>query len=282
MMHSEFSKLIVFPALIAVAIPLLAQTPASPQGSQAQEAAALSQATTSAAPKPADTEVWEPIPKVVTPGANCMAPPSDAIVLFDGKHLDEWVSNRDNSPAKWIVANGVMTVNKAEGNIETKRAFENYQLHIEWRIPENITGSGQARGNSGVFLASTGPGDAGYELQVLDSYNNKTYVNGQAGSIYKQAIPLANPGRKPGEWQTYDVVWTAPTFNADSSLKTPAYVTVFFNGVLVQNHFELKGETLYIGKPFYKSYTSAPIKLQAHGDKSEPISFRNIWVRELN
>ena len=167
------------------------------------------------------------------------------------------------------------------GNIETKRTFKNYQLHIEWRIPENITGTDQARGNSGVFLASTGPGDAGYELQVLDSYNNKTYVNGQAGSIYKQGIPLANPNRKPGEWQTYDVVWTAPTFNADGSLKTPAYVTVFFNGVLVQNHFELKGETLYIGKPFYKKYDTAPIKLQAHGDKSEPISFRNIWVREL-
>jgi Domain of Unknown Function (DUF1080) len=119
-------------------------------------------------------------------------------------------------------------------------------------------------------------------LQVLDSYNNKTYVNGQAASIYKQGAPLVNANRKPGEWQAYDVVWTAPTFNADGSVKTSAYVTVFFNGVLVQNHFELKGETLYIGKPFYKSYTSGPIKLQAHGDKSEPISFRNIWVRELN
>ena len=234
--------------------------------------------------KPQDTEVWEPVPKIVTPGATDREPPSDAIVLFDGKNLDEWVSARDKSPAKWTVADGMMTVNKAQGvgNIETKRSFKNYQLHVEWRIPENITGSDQARGNSGVFLASTGPGDAGYELQVLDSYNNKTYVNGQAGSIYKQAIPLANPTRKPGEWQTYDVVWTAPTFNADGSLKTPAYATVFFNGVLVENHFELKGQTLYIGKPFYKAYTSAPIKLQAHGDKSEPISFRNIWVRELN
>jgi len=231
--------------------------------------------------KPEDTELWEPVPKVVTPGAECGAPPSDAVVLFDGKNLDEWVSAQDKSPAKWVVADGVMTVNKTGGNIETKRAFKDYQLHIEWRIPENITGSGQARGNSGVFLASTGPGDAGYELQVLDSYNNKTYVNGQAGSIYKQAIPLANPNRKPGEWQTYDVIWTAPRFNGDGSLGTPAYVTVLFNGVLVENHFELKGETLYIGKPFYKAYTSAPIKLQAHGDKSEPISFRNIWVREL-
>ena len=221
------------------------------------------------------------MPKVVTPGGTCGAPPSDAIVLFDGKNLDEWVSTRDKSPAQWTVADGMLTVNKKSGNIETKRTFKNYQLHIEWKEPETIAGTGQARGNSGIFLASTGTGDAGYELQVLDPYENKTYVNGMAGSMYKQAIPLANPGRKPGEWQAYDVVWTAPTFNSDGSVKTPAYVTVLFNGVVVENHFELQGETLYIGKPFYKAYTSAPIKLQAHGDASEPISFRNIWVREL-
>ena len=230
---------------------------------------------------PEQTEVWEPVPKVVTPGANCGTPPSDAIVLFDGKNLDEWVSAQDKSPAKWTVADGVLTVSKSAGNIETKRAFKDYQLHIEWKIPADITGSGQARGNSGVFLASTGPGDAGYELQVLDAYNNKTYVNGMAGSLYKQAIPLANPARPPGQWEEYDVVWTAPRFNDDGSVKTPAYATVFFNGVVVENHFELQGETRYIGKPFYKPYTTAPIKLQAHGDKSEPISFRNIWVREL-
>jgi hypothetical protein len=282
MTRIEFAKFFTLAALIVATATLLAQAPASTKGAETQGAATPPQDAKSAAPKPQDTEVWEPVPAVVTPGATCMAPPSDAIVLFDGKNLDEWVSVRDKSPAKWIVADGVLTVSKAEGNIETKRAFKNYQLHIEWRIPENITGTGQARGNSGVFLASTGPGDAGYELQVLDSYNNKTYVNGQAGSIYKQAAPLVNANRKPGEWQAYDVVWTAPTFNTDGSLKTPAYVTVFFNGVLVQNHFELKGETLYIGKPFYKSYTTAPIKLQAHGDKSEPISFRNIWVRELD
>jgi hypothetical protein len=176
----------------------------------------------------------------------------------------------------------VLTVNKKAGNIETKRSFKDYQLHLEWKIPENITGSGQLRGNSGLFLASTGSGDAGYELQVLDSFNNSTYVNGMAASIYKQAIPLANANRKPGEWQMYDVVWTAPVFNDDGSVKTPAYVTVLFNGVLVQNHFALKGETLYIGQPSYKKYDRAPIKLQAHGDPSEPISFRNIWVRELD
>src|SRR5206468_9233982 len=154
---------------------------------------------------------------IVTPARTDGAPPSDAIVLFDGHALDQWVSVNDHSAASWTVSDGVLTVNKAAGSIETKRSFTNYQLHIEWRIPEGITGTGQARGNSGVFLASTGPGDAGYELQILDSYQNKTYVNGQAGSIYKQAIPLANPSRKPGEWQTYDVVWTAPTFNGDSS-----------------------------------------------------------------
>ncbi len=237
------------------------------------------------APKPEDTEVWQPEPKVVTPGASCGAAPSDAIILFDGKNLDEWVSAqaKDRSAlANWTVANGILTVNKAAGNIETKRSFKNYQLHIEWKIPENVTGSGQLRGNSGVFLASTGPGDAGYELQVLDNYNNKTYVNGQAGSLYKQSIPLANPNRKPGEWQTYDIAWTAPTFNSDGTLKSPAYVTVFFNGVLVDNHFELKGETRYIGAPFYKAFDGAPIKLQAHGDPSPAISFRNIWVRQLD
>ena len=237
-----------------------------------------------AKPKPEDTEVWQPVPKVVTPGVTDSAPPSDAIVLFDGKNEDEWVSAQDHTPARWVVHDNILTVSKEHGigNIETTRKFKDYQLHIEWRIPENITGSGQARGNSGVFLASTGPGDDGYELQVLDSYNNSTYVNGMAGSLYKQSIPLANPMRKPGEWNVYDVVWTAPAVNDDGSLKTPAYATVFLNGVLVDNHFELKGQTLYIGKPFYKAYDRAPIKLQAHGDKSEPLSFRNIWVRELD
>jgi len=263
-------------SLISFVMPVYAQQGGSGRGARGGRGAS--------GPRHEDTEVYEPVPKVVTPGATNAAPPSDAIVLFDGKNLDEWVTNRDKSPAKWTVADGILTVKKGPeggGNIETKRTFKNYQLHVEWRIPENITGSDQARGNSGVFLASTGPGDDGYELQVLDSYNNKTYVNGQAGSIYKQGIPLVNPARKPGEWQTYDVVWTAPVFNEDGSVKTPAYVTVFFNGVLVQNHFQLQGETLYIGKPFYYKYDRAPIKLQAHGDRSEPISYRNIWVREL-
>ena len=234
-------------------------------------------------PNPKDTEAWAPVPPVVTPGATVGAAPSDAIILFDGKNLSEWVSAQDHTPARWLVRDGVMVVNKAPGvgNIETRRKFRDYQLHIEWRIPANVTGSDQARGNSGVFLASTGPADAGYELQVLDSYKNSTYVNGMAGSLYKQSIPLANAARRPGEWQAYDVVWTAPRFNSDGSLKSPAYATVFWNGVLVDDHFELKGQTLYRGKPFYQAFDGAPIKLQAHGDPSEPISFRNIWVREL-
>jgi hypothetical protein len=234
-------------------------------------------------PNPKETEVWAPVPPTVRPGAMVGAPPSDAIVLFDGTNLNQWVSAQDHTPARWFVRGGDMVVNKAPGvgNIETRRRFRDYQLHIEWRIPADVTGSDQARGNSGVFLASTGPGDNGYELQVLDSYKNGTYVNGMAGSLYKQSIPLANAARPPGEWQSYDVIWTAPRFNTDGSLKSPAYATVFWNGVVVDDHFQLKGQTLYIGKPFYEAYDTAPIKLQAHGDPSAPISFRNIWVREL-
>ena len=232
--------------------------------------------------KPEETEVWQPIPKIVTPGATNSNAPSDAIVLFDGKNLDQWVSTKDTkTPALWTVEDGFFTVKKGTGNIQTKRTFTDYQLHLEWRIPQNITGSGQARGNSGLFLASTGPNDDGYEIQILDCYGNTTYVNGQTASIYKQHIPLVNACKKPGEWQVYDIVWTAPQFNADGSLKSPARITAFHNGVLVQNNIEIKGGTLYIGEPSYKKHGAAAIKLQDHGDPSEPISFRNIWVREL-
>lgn len=231
--------------------------------------------------KPEETEVWKPVPAAVAPAKESGGAPSDAIVLFDGDDLDRWVSVQDKSPARWTVANGVMTVDKAHGNIETKQSFRDYQLHLEWRIPADITGSGQGRGNSGVFLASTGPGDRGYEVQILDSYDNPTYVNGQAASVYKQHPPLVNASRKPGEWQTYDIVWRAPVFGADGGLLKPATLTVLHNGVLVQDNAVLAGETVYIGKPPQKPYTTAPIKLQAHGDPSEPISFRNIWLREL-
>ena len=244
--------------------------------------AALALAAAAQQPRPEDTEQWTPEPPVVTPGAvTSPAPPSDAIVLLgDRGGLGEWQS-MDGKAAGWTSDKGVMTVKKGTGNIQTARRFGSYQLHLEWRIPTGIAGNDQGRGNSGLFLASTGGGDAGYELQILDSYKNKTYVNGQAGSIYKQSPPLVNAMRPPGEWQTYDVVWIAPTFNADGSVKTPARVTAFHNGLLIQNDFVLQGETAWQGAPQYKAHGPSPIKLQDHGDPSAPISFRNIWVREL-
>ncbi|HWV74296.1 MAG TPA: DUF1080 domain-containing protein [Pseudosphingobacterium sp.] len=230
--------------------------------------------------KPEDTEVWEPVPHVVATPLH--QAPSDAIVLFNGKDLSAWESQRNpGKPAEWTVAGGTFTVNKKAGNIITKQKFGSYQLHLEYYIPADIDGEGQGRGNSGLFVAAIGTGDEGYELQILDSYENKTYVNGQLGSVYKQRIPLANPARKPGEWQTYDVIWTAPTFKQDGSLESPARVTAIINGVLVQNNVELAGGTKYIGKPEYKAHGPAPIMLQAHGDPSKPISFKNIWVRPL-
>jgi hypothetical protein len=251
--------------IIAPALALLAQAAADPSKL-----------------RPEDTEQWTPEPRVVAVApATESRPPSDAIVLFDGSGLGEWTAVNGGGAAGWLVKDGVMIVKKGTGNIQTRRAFTNYQLHIEWRIPAGIQGFGQGRGNSGLFLASTGGGDAGYELQILDSYENKTYVNGQAGSVYKQLAPLANAMRRPGEWQSYDVVWTAPTFNADGSVKTPAALTAFHNGVLIQNHAVLQGETTYVGKPAYKAHGPSPIKLQDHGDPSAPISFRNIWIREL-
>ena len=233
--------------------------------------------------RPEDTEVWRPVPPVVgpAPASADSAPPSDAIVLFDGTSLKEWVTTRDGSPAAWGLIDGCMVVDKRAGNIETRRRFRNYQLHLEWRVPADVQGTGQARGNSGVFLASTGGGDRGYELQILDSYRNDTYVNGMAGSIYKQSPPLVNASRKPGEWQSYDVVWHAPTFDSAGVLTMPARVTVVFNGVLVQDDFALLGETVFIGKPEYTVHGDSPIKLQAHNDPSAAPSFRNIWVRVL-
>jgi 3-keto-disaccharide hydrolase len=222
--------------------------------------------------RPEDTEVWEPEPAVVTPGEDG-APPSDAIVLFDGTSLSNWTTEDGGEPG-WRVANGAMTVVAGAGSIETRQGFGSMQLHIEWRTPAVPEGEGQERGNSGVYLMKL------YEVQVLDSYNNRTYSNGQAGSIYKQHIPLVNASRGPGEWQAYDIVFTAPTFNADGSLVSPAYVTVLHNGVLIQNHVQLQGPTLYIGTPKYEAHPDRlPILLQDHGN---PVSYRNIWVRELN
>lgn len=234
--------------------------------------------TTPAEMKPEMTEFYTPVPGIVIPGkpaANAfITAPSDAIVLFDGKDLSKW-KGKDGGAAQWDVKNAAFTVKKGTGDISTVQEFNDFQLHIEWSAPANITGSGQARGNSGIFLQGV------YELQVLDNYNNKTYVNGQAGSIYKQTAPLKNPLRPPGEWNVYDVIYTAPRFKEDSTLFSPARVTVLINGVLVQNNITITGNTPYIGLPKYQFHAKGPIKLQDHGDPSEPLSFRNIWIREL-
>ncbi|MES2322687.1 MAG: DUF1080 domain-containing protein [Pseudomonadota bacterium] len=227
---------------------------------------------------PEKTEVWTPAPPLVKPG-NGQRPPADAIVLFGGQDLREWRMAADpGKPAAWPVSNGILTVGKGTGNIQTSRHFTDYQLHLEWQIPDESSGAGQQRGNSGLFLASTGRGHEGYELQILACEDNPTYVNGQAGSVYKQLIPLANACASGKEWQSYDVVWTAPRFHADGSLLSAAHVTMLHNGVLIQNHVKLAGETVYEGAPSYRAQGAAPIKLQDHGDG---VKFRNIWIRPL-
>ncbi|VAX18239.1 putative multi-domain protein [hydrothermal vent metagenome] len=221
--------------------------------------------------KSESTAIWEPVPVVVTPGVGT-APPSDAIVLFDGKNMNEWESTK-GGPSKWKLGDGAMTVVKKTGSIRTKKAFGDCQLHIEWRTPAVVVGDSQERGNSGIFLQER------YELQVLDSYNNKTYVNGQAGAIYKQHIPLVNACRPPGVWQTYDIIYTAPVFKEDGTVEKPAYFTVLQNGVLIQNHVEVKGNTVHSGQPHYEKHNQKePLALQDHGN---PVSYRNIWIREL-
>ena len=222
-------------------------------------------------PDPRDTEVWEPEPQIITPGKSPGAPPSDAIILFDGKDLANW-EGADCNKAAWIVSDGAMTVVKGTGDIKTRQAFGDLQLHIEWRTPAKVEGEGQGRGNSGIFFCEK------YELQVLDSYQNRTYSNGQAGSIYKQAIPLVNASRPPGEWQTYDVIFIAPVFREDGTLKSAGRITVFHNGVIIHHNTEIKGTTEYIGNPKTTPHGKGSIRLQDHGN---PTSFRNIWVREL-
>lgn len=221
---------------------------------------------------PSLTEVWSPEPRIITPGKTNADAPSDAIVLFDGKDLSMWEDARHGA-AKWKVEGGIMTVESGKGVIMTKKGFGDCQLHIEWRTPSVVRGDGQGRGNSGIFLMGR------YELQVLDSYKNRTYSNGQAGSIYKQLIPLGNASRPPGEWQSYDVIFIAPRFNADSTVKSAARVTVIHNGVLVQNNATIAGATQYRGIASYEMHgEKEPLLLQDHGD---PVSFRNIWIREL-
>lgn len=225
---------------------------------------------------PAATEVWEPEPPVVTPGRHG-SPPSDAIVLFDGGSLDAWV-HRDGSEASWTVEGGAMTVKSnpdwGAGDLHTRQGFGDVQLHIEWMTSPDDQDDGQGRGNSGVFLMGR------YEVQVLDSYDNRTYSNGQAASIYKQYIPLVNAMRPPGQWQVYDIVFRAPAFTDTGALAEPATVTVFHNGVLVQDHVVIRGPSVYIGAPEYTAHDERqPLVLQDHGDR---VSYRNIWLRELD
>lgn len=218
-----------------------------------------------------ETEDWSREPAVVTPGKGTQ-PPSDAIILYSSANdINNWVKVEGGIP-EWK-AEDALTVVPGSGDIQTKRSFGDVQLHVEWRTPEVIEGKGQGRGNSGVFLMGL------YEVQVLDSYENETYYNGQAGSIYKQHIPLVNASLPPGKWQTYDIFFTAPRFNEDGSLDTPAYITVVHNGVLIQHHVELKGPTRFIGRPSYREHDEKlPLMLQEH---SNPVSYRNIWIREL-
>jgi len=237
-------------------------------------AAIITQINLFAQKDPATTEIWKPEPKLVTPGKTNTDAPSDAVILFNGTTASGW-QHSNGDEAKWTVADNALTIKPGTGAIQTKQKFGDCQLHIEWRIDKNVKGEGQDRGNSGIFLMGR------YELQVLDNYNNinKTYVNGQAGSMYKQAPPLVNVCKAPGEWQTYDIVFTAPRFSDNGSVISPARITVMQNGVLVQNNTTIWGNTEYIGLPFYEKHDAKEsLMLQDHGHLT---SFRNIWIREL-
>ena len=218
------------------------------------------------------TELDGPVPARIEAPAE--GAPSDATVLFGGENLDAWESV-EGGPAEWTVEDGIMRVNRGSGAIRTTQDFCDVQLHIEWRAPSETEGyEGQDRGNSGVFLQER------YEVQVLDSYDNPTYANGQAASIYKQHIPLVNASRPPGEWQSYDIIYTAPEFGSDDRVREPAHVTVLHNGVVVQNHVEIQGKTVWIGAPSYdEAHGCAPIMLQDH---DADVAYRNIWVRDLS
>lgn len=230
----------------------------------------FAQASGDLARDPTRTEVWKPVPaSVATPTGGA---PSDAIVLFDGRDVSAWESEQGGR-VPWRVDDGAMTVVPGSKGIRTRQRFCDMQLHVEWRSPSATAGfEGQDRGNSGIFLQEL------YELQVLDSYNNPTYANGQAGSIYKQAMPLVNASRPPGQWQVYDIIWKAPRFSQGGGLTSPARITVLHNGVLVQDDTVLAGRTEYIGAPSYAPHDCAPISLQEH---DSAVSYRNIWVREL-
>ena len=230
------------------------------------------------APAVPSLDAWDvhdlerPQPRVVTPAAlSSAAPPSDAIVLFDGNSLDEW-AHRTGQPASWTLRDGFMEVRPGSGPIVTRRAFGDIQLHVEWATPNS--GEGQDSGNSGIYLMST------YEVQVLNSYGNQTYPDGQAAALYGQYPPLVNACRPAGQWQSYDIVFRRPHFDSDGTLTRPARVTVFHNGVLVHDNAILTGPTGHKSRPPYKAHEDRlPLILQDH---NEPTRYRNIWVRELS
>jgi hypothetical protein len=212
-----------------------------------------------------------PLPKVVTPGKESKAP-SDAVVLFDGRRLSEWVSAKGGGPAKWKVEKGYMEVVPKSGSIQTKRSFGSCQLHIEWMAPRGGTKDGQKRGNSGVFLMGR------YEVQVLDCYNNTTYADGYAGALYGQYPPLVNVCLPPGQWQSFDIIFHRPVFEKGRAV-IPATATVFHNGVLVQDHVVVKGKTVHKKEAQYEPHEDKlPLTLQDHKD---PVRFRNIWIRPI-
>ncbi|GAB6121240.1 3-keto-disaccharide hydrolase [Dysgonomonas termitidis] len=221
--------------------------------------------------KPESTEWYYPQPPKVIPAKVLNQPPSDAIVLFDGKDLSKWVST-GGGDAKWKVSDGAMVIVPGSGGVSTKEYFGDCQLHIEFKSPAPEKYNGQNRGNSGIFLQST------YEVQVLDGDNNPTYVNGMVGSIYKQVAPDVDAYTKNGEWQVYDIYWKAPVFGTGGKLESPAMITVVLNGVLIQNNYILKGDTPYIGFPKYEAHGRLPLMLQDHGTA---VAFRNIWIRNL-
>ena len=227
--------------------------------------------------KPEATEIWGPTPKIVAPGNELNSPPSDAIVLFDGKNKANWTASKDGSANPWEVLNGVLITKMGTGNIQTKQKFGDCQLHIEFLMYPSETTAEKGHlneGNSGVYLQER------YELQIYDSHQNasKIYVNGQCGTIYKQSIPLVNATNKRGEWNAYDIYYTAPKFRFNGSIEKPAYVTVVQNGILIINHFEIQGTIQHAGIPKYEPHGKASIMLQEHGAK---VGFRNIWIREL-
>ena len=220
--------------------------------------------------KPELTEYYEPVPPVVTPG-NGTAPPSDAIVLFDGSDLSAWQKVRGGD-AEWKIEGDVLTIAPGTGSIKTREQFGDVQLHIEWRAPMDYEGPGQDKGNSGVYLQDR------YEIQVLDCHDNETYVNGMTASVYKQYPPLVTACKPTGQWHTYDIIFRAPRFNEDGSLFKEATLTLLHNGVLVQDHVTIQGNTEYIGLPSYTAHGDGSIILQDHGN---PTSYRNIWLRKL-